>query len=202
MKNDKDMFTPLKEWFDETKELDDSVKKLFPYGINKEITISIEKALEDLGKEEKIFSATVLSHLMGDPTIHKNEMFMFKVFLFCRSDAAKEWYQRLITGACPLDLERGTLYLRNQLLQLEGEYVDPASKLEMGKCTVGQLENNTKNNIRSNFGRLVICGMSGMSIYCSYENIRAGSKHRYSDRLRELSKNAQSFLNVMEKIRF
>ncbi|GBM59740.1 hypothetical protein AVEN_40659-1 [Araneus ventricosus] len=202
IKNDKDMLTPLKEWFDETKEIDDLVKKLFPYGINKEITISIENAFEDLGKEEKIFFATVLSNLMEDPMIHKNENFMVKAFLFCISDAAKEWYKRLITGVCPLDLECEMFYLRNELLQLKGSYPDSASKLELAKCTVDQLEYIITKNIRSNLRRLVICCMSGMSIYYCYENIRAGSKHRYSDKLRELSKNAQSFLNTMEKIRF
>ncbi|CAL1263001.1 unnamed protein product [Larinioides sclopetarius] len=201
IKNDEDMFTSLKEWCDETKKLDDSVQKLFPYGINKDITKNIEKAVKDLGKEEKIFTATVLSNVKEDPLIYKNGKFLVEVFLFCRSDAAKDWYKRLITGASPADLEYGMLCLRNQLQQLEGEYADSATKLEMGKSTVNQMENITKNSIRSILGRIVVCSMSGMSIYCCYGNMRAGSKHRYSDTLRELSKNAQSLLNAMEKIR-
>ncbi|CAL1263002.1 unnamed protein product [Larinioides sclopetarius] len=202
MKNDKNMFTPLKKWVDETKELDESVKKLFPYGINKEITLSIERALEDLGKEEKIFTATVLSNLIEDPSIYKNGKFLAEVFLFCRSDVAKEWFKRLTTGASSSSLECDTSCLRTQLQQLEGACADSELMLEIGKFSAEQLENASKKQIRSNFGRLIVCGMSGMSIFCCYQNIKTGSTHRYSDRLKELSKNATDSLNAMEKIRF
>ncbi|XP_055932255.1 uncharacterized protein LOC129962526 [Argiope bruennichi] len=201
MKKDKEMFQPLKEWFDETDEFEDSVKRLFPHGIDKEIIEGIEGALKDLGKEETIFAATILSNIKKDPMIFKDGKFLAKVFLFCRSDAAKQWYKRMVAGACPSELECDMLYFRTELQQLEGTDVDSGSKLEIGKCSVEQMENTVKNNSKSLLGRFILCCMSGMSIYYCYENIRAGSKHRYSDRLRELSTNAQLFYQKMEKIR-
>ncbi|CAL1262998.1 unnamed protein product [Larinioides sclopetarius] len=196
IRNDNCMFTPLREWFDETKELDDFVKRLFPYGINKEITLNIERTLEDLGKEEKIFSATVLSNFIEDPMILKNGNFMFEAFLFSKSDTAKEWYKRLISGTCTLNLEYETFYISDEMVEI---FPDSALEIELGKCIVLELEHILMKNFRSILGRLLICCMSGMSIYNCIESTNTGSRHGYSTALRKLSTNAQLFLNTMEK---
>ncbi|CAL1263004.1 unnamed protein product, partial [Larinioides sclopetarius] len=202
VKNDEDMFEPIEEWLKETEKFNDNVKRLLPYQINNEITKSIEDALGELGEEQKIFSAAILSNIMKDPMIHKDKKFMTDAVRFCRSDAAKGWYERIIKGACPSELDRDLMSLHEELQKLEGADADVASTVENGKCMAQTVEIATKTNERSDFGRVAIFTMSGMSIYWSIGNIRAGSKHRYSDRLRKLSRKAQSFLNVMEQINF
>ncbi|GIY98377.1 uncharacterized protein CEXT_59841 [Caerostris extrusa] len=192
MRKDKKMFKPLKEWFRETKEFDDFVKKLFPYGISLESLLAIDDALKYNQEEAKIFAAMFFSNVGRNPSLFTNLNFITEAYLFCKSGAGKEWYKRMINIGNPADQESAYLYLRNELLALEeNRSSDSDAVVEIGKL---QIKSST-------LGRYALIGLNGFHVYQCSSMLLSGSKHKFSSRLRELSENAQSFRKSMKKIR-
>ncbi|GFS71904.1 PEROXIDASE_4 domain-containing protein [Nephila pilipes] len=154
MKEDEDKFEPLKTWFEETNEFDASVKQLFPYEIDKELINAIEKNLKDLEDDRKVFASIFISNVVKNQKLLSNDTFLSKVFLFSRSEAAAEWYSRMINDKKPVGQESALLYFRNELRELEKISPDSGSSIELGLVS---LKANT-------LPRLVLTGLNAMSV--------------------------------------
>lgn len=191
MQDDKINFEPLKTWFEETDEFDASVKKLFPYEIDKGLINAIEENLADLKSDRKTFAAVFISNVKKNPKLLTDDTFLSKVYLFSRTEGAKEWYARMVNDKKPVGQESALLHFRNELQELEKLSPDSGSSIEFGLLSVKA----------QTIPRLVLLGLNGLSVISSFRRVMNRPKHRYSDNLRDIATHAQLFFNSMEKIR-
>ncbi|GFR33513.1 uncharacterized protein TNCT_733661 [Trichonephila clavata] len=191
MQEDKIKFEPLKTWFEETDEFDATVKKLFPYEIDKDLINVIEKNLKDLESDRKTFASILISNVKENSKLMSDDTFLTKVFIFSRTEAAKEWYSRIANEKNPVGQESALIYFRNELRELEKVSPDSESSLAISLFSVKAQA----------LPRFILSSMNFMAAIHSVHRVIYRPKHRYSDNLRDLAKHAQFFYNSMEKIR-
>ncbi|GFR19190.1 uncharacterized protein TNCT_117361 [Trichonephila clavata] len=191
MQEDKIKFEPLKTWFEETDEFDATVKKLFPYEIDKDLINVIEKNLKDLESDRKTFASILISNVKENSKLMSDDTFLTKVFIFSRTEAAKEWYSRIANEKNPVGQESALIYFRNELRELEKVSPDSESSLAISLFSVKAQA----------LPRFILSSMNFMAAVHSVHRVIYRPKHRYSDNLRDLAKHAQFFYNSMEKIR-
>ncbi|GIY09872.1 hypothetical protein CDAR_412601 [Caerostris darwini] len=191
MKEDREKFEFLNKWFTDTKVLDDYVTRLFPHRIDLNILMGIEETLTNLSNDQKIFAAVLLSNIKNNTRLFKDARFLSKNFHFCRCSAAKEWYKRMIVCEYPTDQEQAMETFGNELMELQTFSFNLGPIMEIGIFNLKALK----------LPRSILSGLhSVVFLYC-YRGLENGFKHPYSDNLRKIARNSQSFLNTMENIR-
>jgi len=191
MNEDIQLFESIQEWFQETKELDADVKKLFPFGMDSDIVKDVEQTLSNCDSQTKLFATAFLSNVKMNPSLMKNTKFLSEMFLFSRSEVADEWYKRALKMEHPIDIETAKLEFRNELKELNKSSPDSEATVEVGGHVV---------KLKS-VPHLVQATLDCISIYFSYKELQDGAKHKNSDIRRELSKRAELCLNKIKLVK-
>ncbi|GBM59741.1 hypothetical protein AVEN_40660-1 [Araneus ventricosus] len=159
------------------------VTELFLETINEEFITSVESRSKYMVDHEKVFAAVLVSNMKKNPLCIKDGKFLCKTYLFSRTNAAKVWYNRMLSCIHLVDQENDIRVLEEELLHLKMVYYTSSQPYGILILILKSL----------NLPRFVLYGLYSMCLLCDLRNYKHGSNCMFSDDLRMLALHSDEF---------